>query len=60
MIYPRVFALAERAWHKADWEGVGNVKEDTVKYADYKLRNTDYNRFANTVSSKLYPLMDEN
>ncbi|MEY4935878.1 MAG: hypothetical protein RIS64_2237, partial [Bacteroidota bacterium] len=21
MIYPRVIALAERAWHKADWEG---------------------------------------
>lgn len=20
MIWPRMFALAERAWHKADWE----------------------------------------
>ncbi|MET0357045.1 MAG: family 20 glycosylhydrolase [Cellvibrio sp.] len=36
MIYPRLIALAERAWHKADWEAdKPNVKERLHSWADF-------------------------
>ena len=41
MIFPRVLALAERAWHKASWEDVTEQKnrdemmeDDWVKFAN--------------------------
>ncbi|GAB2919055.1 beta-N-acetylhexosaminidase [Rheinheimera gaetbuli] len=39
MIYPRLLALAERAWHKAGWE----------KHNDHKTRLTDWRGFSNRV-----------
>ena len=36
MIYPRVMALAERAWHKADWEGdKPNTQKRLQDWADF-------------------------
>ena len=40
MIYPRLLALAERAWHKAAWE----------ETQDENARLNDWQRFANRVS----------
>ena len=30
MVFPRLVALAERAWHRSDWEDVEN-KEERIK-----------------------------
>lgn len=36
MIYPRVMAMAERAWHKAHWEGTTvNTAERQQQFADF-------------------------
>lgn len=38
MIFPRLLALAERAWHKASWERITNKKErDAKKKEDWKV-----------------------
>jgi hexosaminidase len=42
MLFPRVLALAERAWHKADWE----------KYKDKTKQLLDWTRFANNLGQK--------
>ena len=41
MIFPRMLALAERAWHKASWEDITDKNErDARKNADWvKLAN---------------------
>ncbi|CCQ10331.1 Beta-hexosaminidase [Pseudoalteromonas luteoviolacea B = ATCC 29581] len=43
MIFPRLLPLAERAWHKASWEG---------QKPDGKKRNQDWAQFAATLSEK--------
>ncbi len=43
MLFPRVLAVAERAWHKAAWEG------QTV---DAKLRDSDWQSFAAAMGVK--------
>jgi hexosaminidase len=46
MIYPRVIALAERAWHKSDWEGdKPNTSSRLQEWAD----------FSNTLTAKELP-----
>lgn len=46
LVYPRLIALAERAWHKADWEG-NNPDRDAQK--------ADWARFAYTLAAKELP-----
>lgn len=46
MIYPRLLALAERAWHKADWEG---DKPDLTK------RQAQWQGFARVVAERELP-----
>lgn len=46
MIYPRVQALGERAWHKAAWEG---------DKPDLAARNQDWAKFAWYLSQKALP-----
>jgi hexosaminidase len=41
MIYPRLLALAERAWHKASWEDISDQTERDKKVTD------DWEKFAN-------------
>ena len=45
MIYPRLFALAERAWHKADWE----------QHNDRNARLADWRSFASRVAQHELP-----
>ena len=44
MLFPRLLALAERAWHKASWENVSNPDESN------RERTGDWVKFANTVA----------
>lgn len=43
MVYPRLLALSERAWHRAAWEQEKdkNIREENLK--------KDWERFANIV-----------
>ncbi|WP_286049534.1 family 20 glycosylhydrolase [Rheinheimera sp. KL1] len=50
MLYPRLLALAERAWYKAEWEG---AKPDTEK------RQQDWQRFGWTLTQKELPRLAE-
>ncbi|ESO95987.1 hypothetical protein LOTGIDRAFT_202240 [Lottia gigantea] len=43
MIFPRLLALAERAWHKAEWENIDD------KQRRNKARDADWERFANNL-----------
>ena len=47
MVFPRLLALAERAWHKADFEEKGIAKE--LRKRREKL---EWEKFANTVGYK--------
>ena len=53
MIFPRMLALAERAWHKAPWESIANIMERE------KERDADYQEFANALGSKELARLDE-
>ena len=53
LIYPRLLALAERAWHKADWETV------TDKTARDKAQAEDWERFSNTLGYKELARLDK-
>ena len=50
MLYPRLLALAERAWYKADWEG---AEPDT------EARQQDWQRFGWTLTQKELPRLAE-
>ncbi|OLQ86583.1 beta-N-acetylhexosaminidase [Vibrio ponticus] len=55
MVFPRVLAAAERAWHKADWENeyqVGVEYSQSTNLVDKAARNQDYNRFANVLGQR--------
>ncbi len=49
MIFPRLLALAERAWHRADWEDSNNEGQ----------RDEDWERFANTLGYKELARLDK-
>ncbi len=50
MLYPRLIALAERAWHRAKWEG---AKPDT------QARYQDYATFIRVVAERELPKLEE-
>ncbi|CAD5124071.1 DgyrCDS12374 [Dimorphilus gyrociliatus] len=52
MLYPRLLALAERAWHKADWEQE-NVKDEEKK------RKEDWSEFAHALGNKELKRLDK-
>jgi len=43
MLYPRLLAVAERAWHEADWQSADTASLMRVR------RHLDWEQFANTV-----------
>lgn len=47
MTFPRMLAVAERAWHKADWEKNWGQGDDVIK-----SRDEDYARFVEFVNRK--------
>lgn len=55
MVFPRVIALAERAWHKAGWE----ANDASAKPLDEAARTQDYNRFANLLGQRLLPALEQ-
>ena len=66
MIFPRMYALAERAWHQADWEVPYNYSGD--KYDENSglfteqqrnVQRQDWIRFANVITSKVLPAADK-
>ncbi|ANS84129.1 Beta-N-acetylhexosaminidase [Vibrio scophthalmi] len=55
MVFPRVLAAAERAWHEAEWENdyqVGVEYSQNTNLVDKEARNQDYNRFANVLGQR--------
>jgi len=65
MIYPRLLALAERAWHKPEWAVHYNhsgalYSTDSKHFSETKrsLRETDWNRFANLLGQRELAKLD--
>jgi len=61
MVYPRIFALAERAWHKAKFEleqQDGQTFGHDSNYVDTDLITSGYQLFANTVAKKYLPELE--
>ncbi|XP_050411821.1 uncharacterized protein LOC126826788 [Patella vulgata] len=52
MIFPRLLAVAERAWHKADWETEGN------KITRGALIDADWADFSKAVGERELPRLD--
>lgn len=64
-VFPRLLALAERAWSKADWEipydaggAVYNGENDTLDEARRIALQQDWNRFASIVAAKEFPKLE--
>lgn len=53
MIYPRLLALAERAWHKASWEDLKDQNERNEK------RTADWTKFANALGHRELARLDK-
>ncbi|XP_031565064.1 uncharacterized protein LOC116300345 isoform X2 [Actinia tenebrosa] len=53
MIYPRLLAIAERAWHKASWEGMSDRNERNKK------RTENWKQFANLLGQKEMARLDK-
>lgn len=53
MIFPRLLALAERAWHKASWERIADKKERDAK------RKENWKEFANKVGYRELGRLDK-
>lgn len=54
MVYPRLLPIAERAWHKADWEAA------TVSATErMKARDQSWQRFARAMSEKELPKLSQ-
>ena len=52
MLYPRLLAVAERAWHKASWEDEQSA--DKRK----KMKQADWTEFATFVSSREFKILE--
>ena len=61
MIFPRLLALAERAWHRAPWEldyAVGATFSGSTNQVDKSALAADWNRFANVLGQKELSKLD--
>lgn len=56
MLYPRLLAFAERAWHRAAWEPADGM--DLAAAIDRSALDADFTRFANAVAHKELPRLD--
>ncbi|XP_045182279.2 beta-hexosaminidase-like [Mercenaria mercenaria] len=52
MAFPRILALAERAWHKASWEDINDIKQRDMQKED------DWNEFVETLGYKELPRLE--
>ena len=53
MAFPRVLALAERAWHRASWEDIQDPHERQ------SARQSDWKSFAKTLGEKELPRLEK-
>jgi hexosaminidase len=59
MVFPRLLAMAERAWHRAGWEPA-DISGTTWDVAiDMAALATDWQRFANVLGHKELPKLDK-
>ena len=56
MVFPRLLALAERAWHRGAWEPADGT--DYRATIDMAKLAADWERFANTIGYKELPKLD--
>ncbi len=66
MIFPRLIALAERAWHQADWELPYNYQGELFSADTHHVteqarqqRQQEWNHFANVLGQKELPKLDQ-
>ncbi|PVD24214.1 hypothetical protein C0Q70_14684 [Pomacea canaliculata] len=57
MLFPRVLALAERAWHEAEWEGTRDVDNNNTRAVEEELQQ-DWVQFANTLGYRELDRLD--
>ncbi|XP_031565065.1 uncharacterized protein LOC116300346 [Actinia tenebrosa] len=53
MIFPRLLSLAERAWHKASWEDIRDMKERNEKM------ETEWEKFSHFIVKHELPRLDK-
>jgi len=61
MVFPRLLALAERAWHKASWEleySPGTTFTGASGQVNQAALAADWNRFANALGQKELSKLD--
>lgn len=62
MIFPRLLALAERAWHRASWEldytPGRTFTGGATSFVDTNARDSDFALFANALALKELPKLD--
>ncbi|MCO6554916.1 MAG: beta-N-acetylhexosaminidase [Gilliamella sp.] len=62
MAFPRLLAVAERAWHQADWEMAyqkdRQYQQGETHYVDSKALHDDWNRFANLLGQRELAKLD--
>lgn len=61
MVFPRVIAAAERAWHKADWEEdyvVNKTFNQDTNFVDKDAQLDDWTRFANLMGQRELAKLD--
>ena len=51
-LFPRMIAVAERAWHKADWEDIDD------RMGRDKARKLDWEQFANVLGYQELPRLE--
>ena len=65
MLYPRLFSVAERAWHMAPWEQAyqaGRAYSAQTRHMDdtrIALRNADWWQFSAQLSNRWLPMLSE-
>lgn len=53
MVFPRLLALSERAWHVAEWENITNSDERNTKM------RKDWDKFASALGARELKRLDD-
>ena len=62
MVYPRIFSVAERAWHKGGFElnyVKGREFSGETKFVNKATLNKEWNQFANVLGQRVLPKLDQ-
>ena len=63
MIFPRLFSVAERAWHRASWEQDYQAGKEysggKTHFVDVEALRKDWERFANIMGQRELPKLDK-